>query len=285
MEELEKVLKRIKQEKNGVLDNIRKINGILGDSEEIRCDCPKCGGTGFKEVKIDGYDFMAECECGLIERRRMRNRIKFADIPDSFKEIRLSSFDKNIYIKEESKEKIEKAIKIVQYWLDNLDEMLENGIGLYLYSFAKGSGKTRMAASIANELIYEKKIQVKFATSIQILNEIKSTWNGENDKGYTESKLLDLLSTTKVLVIDDFNTENSSSKAKSWIEEKFYHILNTRYQDRKITIITSNNDIKTLGYGSRIISRLTERSIQVPFPEEDIRVILGTINNNIVNFL
>lgn len=142
-----------------------------------------------------------------------------------------------------------------------------------MYSRTKGSGKTRMAASIANELIYEKGCQVKFCTSLQILNEIKASWNGENV--YTESRLLDFLSTTKVLIIDDFGTEQSD---KTWINERFYQIINNRYVDKKVTIFTSNERLENLKYDDRITNRIKERVFQIPFPEESVRNIIAREN-------
>ena len=147
-------------------------------------------------------------------------------------------------------------------------------MGLYLYSGIKGSGKTRMAVSIANELIYEKQIQVKFATSLQILYEIKASWD-KQDRECSESKLLDFLSTTKVLIIDDFGVENSE---RDWIKEKFYHIINTRYVDNKITIFTSNSSLESLRYDERITNRIKERAYQIPFPDESVRDIIARDN-------
>ena len=133
-----------------------------------------------------------------------------------------------------------------------------------------------MVASIANELIFEKGVQVKFCTSLQILNEIKAS-RVKRDSGYTESKLLDFLCTADVLVIDDFGTEQSD---KPWINEKFYHIIISRYIDRKITIFTSNSRLDKLQYDERITNRLKERTYQMPFPEESVRDSIAKKNMN-----
>lgn len=148
-------------------------------------------------------------------------------------------------------------------------------MGLYLYSNTKGSGKTRMAVSVANELIYDKKIQVKFATSLQILNEIKASWNKDGSQ-ISESKLMNFLSTTEILIIDDFGVE----KFHDWIDEKFNDIINYRYSNKKITIFTSNIKLDALRYDDRIISRIKERTFQIPFPEESVRDIIAGWNMN-----
>ena len=62
-----------------------------------------------------------------------------------------------------------------------------------------------MAVSLANELM-DKGVQVKFATSLQILSEIKKSWD-KNSEYQSESELINQLSATDVLIIDDFDVE------------------------------------------------------------------------------
>lgn len=236
-------------------------------------ECPICHGTGWEVIPDGGQGTCRECKCGLRQRQIMNSRLSFANIPESFKDVRMSNFDETIYKDANSQNKIHTAVKAIKYWLDNFEAMNERGMGLYLYSETKGSGKTRMAVSVANELIYEKHIQVKFATSLQILNEIKASWD-KQDREYSEIKLLDFLCTSKILIIDDFGTE----QAKDWIGEKFYQIINSRYVDKKITIFTSNARIDLLKYDDRITNRIKERTFQIPFPEESVRDIIARQN-------
>lgn len=232
--------------------------------------CSICHGTGWEEYEKDNYIYCRECRCGLRQRQIKNNRLSFANIPESFKDVRMNNFDENIYRDADSQNKIHTAVRSIQYWLDNFLNMQERGMGLYLYSNTKGSGKTRMAVSIANELIYEKRIQIKFSTSLQILNEIKASWDNR-DREYSESKLLDFLCISEILIIDDFGTE----QIKDWIEERFYQIINSRYIDKKVTIFTSNSTLDLLKYDDRITNRIKERTFQIPFPEESVRNIIA----------
>lgn len=233
--------------------------------------CPKCNGTGWEEVIVDGVPYLRECKCGKIDSERLETKLNFAEIPKSFQNMTMSNFNTAVYLSPKSRDTATLAVKGIKYWLSKLNIMQERGMGLYLYSNAKGSGKTRMAASIANELI-GKGVQVKFATSLQILSEIKSSWDKENE--YNESKLLNDLSRTEVLIIDDFGTE----QAKDWINERFYQIINNRYIDKKITIFTSNQSLGTIKYDDRITNRIKERTFQIPFPEESVRDIIAKNN-------
>lgn len=228
--------------------------------------CPICKNTGWETIDDGGQGTSVECRCGIRQRKIMSNRWKFAEIPEAFQDTKLSNFDLSIYESKESRKKIEAAWKVINYWLNNFETMQEQGIGLYLYSKTKGSGKTRMVVSIAYELLYEKYIQVKFATSLQILNEIKASWDRAGSQ-ISESKLMEFLSTTEILIIDDFGVE----RFQNWIDDKFNGIINYRYNSKKITIFTSNSNLELLKYDDRITDRIKERTFQIPFPEESMR--------------
>lgn len=79
--------------------------------------------------------------------------------------------------------------------------------------------------------------------------------------------MLDALSTTDVLIIDDFGVERPAD----WINDKLYQIINERYINRKVTIFTSNESLETLQYDDRITNRIKERTYQITFPEESVR--------------
>ena len=234
-------------------------------SAESRCS--KCGDSGWEfYTDAEGVKRTRKCSCGLIDRSIMDRQKAYAEIPDAFKDYRLDSFKTTIY---KDKAIIAEASKTIRYWFQNLDKMMDEGIGLYISSSTKGSGKTRMVASIANELMIESGYPVKFATSIQILTEIRSTW--DKASGTSESRLLNQLTSIKVLVLDDFGTET----VKDWIGERFYHIINERYVRNLPTIYTSNKRLDKLDYDDRITNRILEKTIQVVFPEESVRTMIA----------
>ncbi len=234
--------------------------------EETKHSCPVCHDTGWEEYEKDGYTFCRECKCGIRRRQIEENRMRFANLPSNFSKLRISSFDITAYNSPNCQNAARNAVKGINYYLNNFDALKGQGKGLYIYSQTKGSGKTRMAVSLANELM-DKGVQVKFATSLQILAEIKKSWD-KNSEYQSESELINQLSTTEVLIIDDFDVEQGG---KAWISERFYQIINSRYMDKKVTIYTSNSGIENLGYDDRIVNRIKERSFVLPFPEESVR--------------
>lgn len=191
------------------------------------------------------------------------NRIKFAAIPEAFRDLRLDSFRTSYYKDQDS---IRQIVDVIKEYLKEIKRMKEDGVGLYIWSKTKGSGKTRLVTSLANELIYEYDMKVKFITSLDIIAEIRATWD-KSAEFTSESKLMEYLTTVEVLVIDDFGTETH----KDWLDDKFYQIINTRYVNRLITIFTSNESLNTMDYDERITSRIVERCYQLHFPEQSIR--------------
>ena len=223
----------------------------------------------------EGYYIAKECSCRkkLIEEKRLR----FAKIPESFKDMTLSTFRMDVYKLEESKKVLRLAVDIIKAYLGEFESEKAKGMGLYIYSNTRGSGKTRLAASLANEIMKNHDTQVRFAVSTSILNEIKKTYN--KDSEYTETDIMDALHTVPVLVIDDLGVEMPEDRIKDWISQKFYEIVNGRYNNRKITIFTSNYKLNELRHDSRTTNRILERVYEIPFPEESVREHLAEKQN------
>ena len=218
-----------------------------------------------------GYEVARECSCGILERARFESKLSFAAIPKAYENVRLKEFTTKYYTAD-NKTLAKAIVNTVKYWFENREEMTELGKGLYFWSDVKGCGKTMLATAIANELIHNYKESVKFATSLDILDEIRSTYNHNNRNSEdNESRLLNDLATVKYLVIDDFGTE----RVTDWVGEKFYQIVNKRYINKKVTFFTSNHDLKTIDYDSRITSRIRERTFIVHFPEQSVREIIA----------
>ena len=233
--------------------------------------CPLCKGTGW--MFIDD-NTVKECECGLLERDRQGSKLRFAAIPETYKDVSLKDLTVKLYKKQESRDVFKAVANNIKWYLNNLYENIEKGKGIYMWSETKGSGKTMVAAALANELINEYHRYVKFATSLDILDEIRATYKKDSEEN--ESKLLKDLVTSEFLVIDDFGTE----RATDWAGEKFYQIVNKRYINKKVTFFTSNYDLRTLKYDDRITNRIRERSFIAHFPEESVREVKARQENN-----
>lgn len=236
--------------------------------------CPTCRDSGWIEKEDEnGYRYMAECKCGKLQRDRINGKLKFATIPKELSGQNVDSFDTSLYTTPENRELAELAKTIAKRYVECFDEIQESGKGLYFYSTIKGSGKTRLATSIANDLIEQKMISAKFATTIQILDQIRATWGGESQG---EQKLISDIISVPVLVIDDIGVE----PVKDWVNERFYNILNGRMIEKKITIFTSNCRMEDLNLDDRIVNRIIKMALPIQFPNESVRVTIARKENN-----
>lgn len=251
----------------------------LNDSEETApaYRCEKCRDTGWEMVKEpDGHEFCRECSCGYLQRYRLNGRLKFATIPKEFEGQTVDNFQTDCYSTAANRELAAMAQTIAKRYVEKFDEIQETGKGLYFYSRVKGSGKTRLAVSIANDLIEKKFIQAKFATTIQILDQIKATWGGISKNEESEQKLIHDIVSVPVLVIDDIGVE----AVRDWINERFYNILNGRMIEKRVTIFTSNCKIEELNFDDRITNRIVKMALPVQFPDESIRTAIARKEND-----
>ena len=108
-----------------------------------------------------------------------------------------------------------------------------------------GTGKTHLAAAIANHLIAQGK-PVICMTMIDLLERIKRTYSAT---GGSESDVLKIYKTVPLLVIDDIGKEPPTE----WAISTVYNIINGRYEADLPTIVTTNYDTEAL------IDRMTPR--------------------------
>ena len=142
--------------------------------------------------------------------------------------------------------------------------------GLYLFGEC-GTGKTFLAAIIAQEFLREF-VPVIFGDLPALLADLKATF----DKGGTEA-LLDRYCNCDLLILDDL----SAGQVTEWTVGVIYQIVNSRYNNQKPTVITSNYDLRGLEEilsrkdsvaGKRITSRLREMSFQCFLGTKDRRI-------------
>lgn len=136
------------------LSHLNNAEEVKSQTLHLQTDCPDCGGSGWIWSRDDnGIPYCEECHCGIRKKMILQNQLQFAEMPDMYKECRFSNMKSSVYQLPESKEIFIQAAKAVKYWIENIQQMQKQGIGLYIYSNTKGSGKTRLVCSMANEMI------------------------------------------------------------------------------------------------------------------------------------
>jgi DNA replication protein DnaC len=158
-----------------------------------------------------------------------------------------------------------------------------NGKGLLLIG-SLGTGKTHLAVGVLRRLIQERGARGIFCDYGALIKDIQQSFNGR--AGTTEYHLLDPILNTEILILDDLGAQ----KPTEWVWDNIALILNTRYNNKLTTIITTNypdlppagGDLTdparsarelTLGdrIGERMRSRLAEMCVPVKMAGKDFR--------------
>ncbi len=217
---------------------------------------------------------MAICDCR--QDREILTKLKSAKIPLDLQNCTVKGFRTDIYQVEENRMKAGFAKRVATEFTENFHEFKDQGKGLYLYSKTTGSGKSRLAVSIANGLIRRLDVNVLYISSVNMLNELKNTFDNKN--GVREMDILNFYGNVEVLIIDDFGVE----KATDWSESIFTQVLEDRMNNKKVTILTSNLSVEELSGkypAGRIQSRIEKITFPLAMPEESVRSILATEEN------
>ena len=101
--------------------------------------------------------------------------------------------------------------------------------GLFVYG-VRGTGKTKLAAIIANERARAGK-PVLFASVPDLMADIRASFDGGNT-----AETVQAVKETPFLVLDDLGSE----KMSEWVGEQLFCIVNHRYNERLQTVVTSN---------------------------------------------
>lgn len=141
--------------------------------------------------------------------------------------------------------------------------------GLYLYG-PTGVGKTLIACVILNELIRLYQVEAHYAKiSRDIIGKLRDTFNPQSDL-YGEGRRIEQnLASFPALVIDDFGVQRESP----WVNSVLYDLIDTRYENNLLTILTSNEPMDSWKEisGGRVLSRLREMCLEIYIEADDYR--------------
>ena len=189
------------------------------------------------------------CDCGKKERQAFEDRMKQED-SDRKRSVCFADSNMWKWTFEHDDRKNPKISDAMQNYVKNFTEFKKEGKGLLLHGTV-GTGKTYLAACIANALIDED-MGVLFRTFKQIEREL---WNADNKSEYMKS-----LTKYQLIVFDDLGTERESK----YMLDVVFDIIDTRYKSGLPFIITTNltsDELKkpeNVAY-SRIYDRILER--------------------------
>lgn len=239
--------------------DVRTDSGRELESDRARPVCSLCFGTGMEVLRGRGA---RKCVC---RRGDLREKLfAAARIPKRYEACSFSSYQpaannaSQMYA-------FKQAFTLVREFPST-----ERGL---LFAGPVGVGKTHLAVSILRGLI-EKGASCLFCEYGSLLKEIQESYNPVSRM--SEGDLLAPVHAAEILVLDELG----ASRPTDWALETMTHVIGRRYNDKKLTIFTTNYLDERRGFqeetlqdriGVRLRSRLYEMCRTVVLDGEDYR--------------
>jgi DNA replication protein DnaC len=191
----------------------------------MSCQDGRCDGSGFlyDEEERRAYP----CSCRPARMARKRATAVAGRIPRLFRGV---SFDR------EPLPSLQRShphvVRAVRRYCETIDERLAEGRGIW-FTGKTGTGKSTLAMLISKTAI-EADHTVAIYSLPRLLSLLRETFR--DDAQFTLSQLIDMLCSVDLLHIDDVGAEQPSP----WVLEQLYTVVNTRYEDKRSLILTTN---------------------------------------------
>ena len=204
--------------------------------------CPHglCDGTGF--VIDEATNTARDCSCRPIRISKAKGRRLEARLPQRYRDVAFDRFPVT--------EIDPSVVSEVRRFTRDIEATLDEGRGLWFVGDV-GTGKTTMAMLVSKAALAAGRTCAIYSLP-RLLNVMRDAIGNEA----STLDLLDRLNSVDLLHLDDVGAENSTD----WVLEQLYSIINTRDEDEKSLVITTNLAPEELGaqIGERTVSRIIE---------------------------
>jgi DNA replication protein DnaC len=216
---------------------------LLGDPE-----CPYCGGLGYLriDVPVGHQDFgkIQTCTCRQAQvSQQVHRRLYSLSNLDELHHLTFDNFQPRglIGVREYQANSIELAYNQAQQFARSMQ-------GWLFIEGPYGSGKTHLAAAIANYVV-SLGVPTLFLTVPDLLDTLRFSYN---DPESSFEQRFEEIRQISLLILDDFGTQN----ATPWAQEKLFQIVNYRYINHLPLVVTTNLALEEIE--GRISSRLQD---------------------------
>ena len=252
-EENEKVL--------AVRAELLRKHGYPADYSEPRYECDQCKDTGYVGIKM--------CSCmrkSLIEAGMASSGMSALMGRQSFENFSLDFYRHNPKDYQIMNENYQYLSRYAHEFSISKDHPMPKSL---FFLGGTGLGKTHLSTAVARVVI-ERGYDVYYNSAVGMISDfeqrrfgnglVSGENEGDNTARYTECDLL---------IIDDLGTEVVNQFTLSCL----YHVINTRINLQKPTIISTNLTSSELRktYNDRLTSRLLAEYVLLPFYGVDVR--------------
>lgn len=223
---------------------------------ERKYNCPVCKDAGV--IFADGIAYICDCQLEKIINARKEK----AGITPYLRKQTFDSFDIDLF---GDKKRMIAIRDVAEKFVEDITKGKDTS-GL-LFEGTVGSGKTFLAAAVANRLV-EMDVDVRFVVVPDFLDEIKDTFRKDSET--SERDLMDEVKNAAVLILDDLGAHNYTD----WSVKVIFDILNYRLNYEKPLIVTTNLNRQEIeeSLGARVYSRLVGCCRFVHFGNRDLRI-------------
>ena len=180
-------------------------------------ECPKCHGTGMEIVPGKGARI---CHCRKL--RSQHGQFESVRLPRRYDGFHFGNY------KPQNDSQTAARGSAMSFAMEY--PAIDRGL---LFMGSVGVGKTHLAVSILKGLT-ERGFSCLFYDFGTLLKEIQDSYNPTAQT--SEMSVLMPVLTTDVLVLDELG----ASKPTDWVRDTLAHVINTRYNEKKFTVFTTN---------------------------------------------
>ena len=247
----------------------------------VESACSSCNGSGWLLREEHGQRFASECECRKSGARMAKWRA--AGIPERYSDCSFETLKEVNFGPGKPNTWLPAAKRIAEEFADSYPHV-DSGL---LFLGASGVGKTHLMIAIINEVTRSKGRQALYVNFADLLMKIQSTF--KSDSSESKEDVIGPYIDVDLLALDELG----ATKPSEFARDMLYALLNTRYNNRKITIATSNYlDEPPPGerekledrIGYRLRSRLHEMCRNVELKGEDYRLKVARADHHSSNF-